>query len=434
MPEEVGTVMPTEGAAEVVETQNEGLEAVESTEVGSESAEVEGQQQAEEAQPKGGPQPKARQVIDKYLKSEEYKHLKEANPQLAKAINFAHHVLIDADTMLQPFGGLSGLKKIVESLDMAGGIDSLPQMAERLQEYEATDEALASGDTSWLDGVVTDMPDVFKRMVPEAVNRLAQVDPEGYAHMTASIMAQEFYRDERNGLFDYVVESLRALPQTEENAKTRKLLTDVYNWVKGIKEKASTQPKQTAKPNELSQKEQELSQREEGIALNTANKSVMEHAYPLYAREAAKLGLKLEGADLEDFKGYVDKNIQMKIGADAGYKRLFAPLLKKRDSDGLAKLTKQYVDKFAVKAVSEVYNERYKGRGRFANIKQQVVKKAAPQGTKPAPNGAKPAQLTRMPKVGNGPGDINKRLTTQKMFSQGQAYLNDGRFVTFQRS
>jgi len=382
----------------------------------------------------GAQEPNVRQYMDKFLKGDEYKKLQATNPQLAKAMRNNHMALSNISRQLQPFGGISGLTKMVESITGVGGIEALPEMASRLEEYEQIDAKLEAGDPDWINSIASEMPEVFGKMMPTAIGKWAETNPEQFGQYRAKLLVDEVFQ--RDHVYDYLVDAFRSLPDNDQNKQGKALINEIAKWFNGQKQVAAKQqnaakPGQGKEADPLAQQKAELAQEKQNITLGKANTSTMAYCYPVYAKEAAKFGLKLEGEDLKDFQKFVDQNIQQKIAGDQAFQKQFKARLAKGDADGITNLTKPYVDKYVSDAVKQVYEQRFKGRGRFANIKQQVATtKPIQQQQKPSGNGAsqlpsKAILVARKPDVSL----MDTKNTTPKMIMNHQAYLKDGRLV-----
>lgn len=434
-------MLENEGAvAEVVEStetglgesteQTTGLDPIESPEASQDQVNTQEQASGETKEPN------ARVFMDKYIKGDEFKALQQSNPALAKHIRNNHQILTQMSLKLAPFGGISGLTKMVEAVTGIGGLDNLGQfteMSERLAEFEEIDAQLEEGNPEWVNSVAEEMPEVFAQMMPVAIDKWAQTNPEVFKQFRAKLLVDEIYQ--RDHVFDYLVNAYRALPDSDQTKEGKALLFEIYKWFGDQKKLAGQQPQkqQQAQGVQPNSREAKLAEREQQITLNSANKSVESYCYPAYLKEAAKFGLKLDGEDLKDFNRWVDEKVHAKLQKDQDWQKTMARLVKKGDSEGIVAAAKPRIDKLIPDAVKEVYQTRFKGRGRFANIRQQVATVKPVQNQKQQPirtNGTqvtsgKPVMVAKKPDV----SQMDKRNTTQKMILNKQAYLLDGRLV-----
>jgi hypothetical protein len=119
-------------------------------------------------------------------------------------------------------------KSIIES---AGGIEGIAQSNERLQKYDAQDEAAKVGDPSLIESLFTDFPAGAAALAPHYLQKLEATNPQA---LQAAVGPYAVSMLEQAGIMGHV----EAMRKETDPARFKAMADTLSNWLAGQKQNA----------------------------------------------------------------------------------------------------------------------------------------------------------------------------------------------------
>ena len=323
-------------------------------------------------------------------------------------------------------GGLQEVRQLKETVGKLGTPEEVESAKEAAQTLDEIDRRWMEKDPGFIDELVNLNPDSFKSLMPVALQKFAQLDPESYQREMSGIV----YSTLVNSRLDTQLILISDAIQNGNKERATQLIQGIEQWMADIDKTAKSVPaKKEEQPDVLAQREQELSDREAGIF----NRDLVTDFNPWRSGEIkaqlAKLrpnGKPISPERYEIFEERVAREIA-KV-TDPTFQGKFEALYGQKDKDGCIRLLKQETSKHLAKAVTKTYELLF-GSPAKGKMPANGKPPAAPASTKPAEQGW--IKVLHRPK----PEEMNRArwATTDDMILQGKAILRDGRRVQWDR-
>lgn len=200
------TESSVESSTDSVETSTENQESTQ------ESQEVEGDGRAMPAK------------FKEYLKE-----LQATDPRLAKQLRGDYYALKQIRDTYP--GGMKDIQRVAQIAEKIGGEEGIAAIEAERAEWNELDQQFTIGDPKFVENIATRDPEAFKKLVPHAINRFADLDPDGYSHVMAGVVVNTV-RDIANKLYN-------ALSQAEGQ---KPLAEELATWFNGLDKLAREKP------------------------------------------------------------------------------------------------------------------------------------------------------------------------------------------------
>lgn len=313
-----------------------------------------------------------RAVLENFTKSEEFKTLQTAKPEVAKAITRLQQSLRTVSEALAPLGGLKNAQQIAKVLEGVGGIESITEMQGRLAEIDEIDAKLEAGDPAYITDIATNMPEQFQAMMPHALDKWSELNPEGFTQFIAQNVVGNLFSDDPDapGIANMIA---RAYEQLADKPEAQKILKSVYGWCKAVRTQATTKPKVDAKPvaGKIDQRAADLDKRELQIFDRNASTQVESYSLPKMQSEIKRQfgDAKIPQETIDDMLQSVTQEMTRRAIADKDFQRQVGQARGKKDEKRLVELSKAFADKNIPDVAKLIYGRRYRGM----NIGQKVA-------------------------------------------------------------
>jgi len=356
--------------------------------------------------------------------------MKDLQAKDAKAHGWLKDVLFRDRQLAQIVPGgmkeIQTLKTQAETLTRELGPEGLEGVKQERAEWEAIDNAYQNADPRYLDTIIEANPESFKKFAPLAMNKLAQVDPEGYQRHMCNVIMSTF---QSAG----VVASLRYLDralQMKDVEGAQGLAKEIGDWVKAIEDTAKSQPKPVEKDPALDARKAELDSREFSLWVNDTASKINTFKSSAIRKE---LGQYLKGTQVDDetyeaIEGQTLKYLDQLLNSDPQFKPTFEAYVNAKDREG--------VTRFIQSKLQELLPSKPGKPGPVEKAHKLFFRGAAPA-VRPKPvAAAKPGQPAAAApkgwvKIGQAPKphEIDGNKSPFEMRFNQQAILRDGRRV-----
>ena len=226
------------GETETVETETEGVETE------TEGAETETEGSEEETEAGGAATAAAR--LDK-TRAEVVKFLRQGRTdEQTKPIFDALSKAWYRDQEYAALGDIKDLRGLKEQIDILGGPEAIGRLRDLETSVETIDKMVDTGDPQVIKDMFSESPEGMKKLVPEALETLKNLDAQAYAatltpHLVAAVAA--------SGLGEWIGSAQQLIDQAyaakdPEHArfymeKAFQQVTGVANWLKGLEKQGT---------------------------------------------------------------------------------------------------------------------------------------------------------------------------------------------------
>ena len=417
--------MPPEMAGAVAEagTGSESTEPIESAgEVieGSESgAETEGSESAETQRVEKPGVTKTRANLET-LSSAKKEALKAIDPSLPGLIRDA---VFAQKTLQREFpGGLKEAVALRDTFEAAGGEAGIRETQEAIADYGRLEQWFEAGDKQFVERLAEASPESFSAMMTPGLETWRAKDPEMYTHVMAKVMM--------NTLGPQVTQTLRQaydlIAADKANGAAANAIADLHDKLLGLGQAAGKQPERKVDPNKtaLSQREQELSQREMKANLSPVRSEGLRQIESVTDSE---MNRSYQWSDTDpDVQEAVRNEVRQRLiklsKKDVNFTDNYNKLVERQDWAGL----KRHVSRFQAKVLPGIVSQA----ARLFNVKAKGTAKPAVKGA--ATTTAKPAEQGWV-RVSAAPNikEIDRAKTNEDMIYEGKAVLKSGKKVTW---
>lgn len=320
-------------------------------------------------------------------------------------------------------------KGLIESV---GGVDGISQLQERDQMYTAQDEFLRNGDPAILDDFFEDFPEGAASLAPHYLDKLATVNPQAFQE---AIAPHAFGMLEQAGVGDY----LKAIAEETDPARKNALAQRLSQWYEGQKAGVNNLKATRTQPNpgndRISQREQQLQQREEQLFKQGVDSKVTASVEPKLNQVVEQYARKNRWNEEQktEFRTRLLNDIAGQMDKDEGYKKQASLRYtnNSRTHDSVANyISNEFIrrmnDKDGAMATEAKVNKLF-GRGTTQQPLQRQQQQQKPQ---PQPGGNGFVRIAAKPQ--DSQIDWNHK-DAQVWFLTDKAKLKDGRLVTWKK-
>ncbi len=315
--------------------------------------------------------------------------------------------------------------KARDFLDGVGGEEGFKGLQASLEEWTDVEKAFTEGSPDFVKRLAEASPEGFQKMVPQAINRWAESQPEAYGFFRSSVALNAM---SQAGI---TIENLQRVYNSEgvrDNLQAKVLIEDVFQALTGLKATAAkyqeTQAQRNPEREKLdSERKQFETQRQTDFETDLSTKTdsyTTSKAAPFLAQYVGFQQLP------EGVKAAIDRDLTTEVGNRLmqipGFDSRLAGLVKERKGSDALVAVQQQIDK-VIQIATKTVVERYTRTG----------------GTQAAKPGQQGKQAARQPgqqrtaagsvKLNSAPAikQVDWAKTTKTQYIGGEATLTDGR-------
>lgn len=313
-------------------------------------------------------------------------------------------------------GGVPEAIKAREAIDSLGGEEGIQAINSEREEWAALDTQFEQGDPKFIENIAAESPEGFAKLVPVALDKLGQTNPEQYQHLAGRIIHNALANAE-------FVNAVRALKSAAADpAKVAAICDDMEKWAGEIRDLATRVPERKIDPER--QKLDAEKKTFEEQKFQTFQASVMvdatTHIEAGIERELTAQ-LKTKGVDVAKLKktdpesySLLVKNVDGEIGKALNANKVFVSqrnaMLQGMDKEKLLKFIKPNIDKVLPDAAKRV------ARAFYATTPTQKPQVAQPTSSSQT---VAPGKLNKAPL----PEQIDRSRTTNDMIYDNKAFI-----------
>lgn len=160
------------------------------------------------------------------------KAFREANPDHAQAAKLLNDGYSRYEAYKAVIPTVEDARNMVAQLDALGGFEGIADLQSTLQAVEETDSLLDAGDPKVIDQIIEDSPDGFQKIVPHAVNKLREMNPEAFNAMVRPHLIRGLAEANFPQVVDYLISQLGDKPEVQ------KVVNSMKNWFENQKMEA----------------------------------------------------------------------------------------------------------------------------------------------------------------------------------------------------
>jgi hypothetical protein len=368
--------------------------------------------------------------------------LQKTNPTLANRIKTSLIALEQIDKKLGERGALDsllqvrdGLRKFAESTPELQGRDDA-EIVKGIQDevgyWRDLDVKLTNGDPAAIEVLATEAPEGFLKMAPAAFEKFATLNPEGYSAYISQVLVQNM---DAEGL-PVAFEMLKAfVPQLADGPAKEKIVEQLNKfiaWTNGFREAAKkpvVAEKKAATGEDTQKREQELAQRELDVTRKTWNAEATSFGVNLVKSETMRLAGKKSVTDEQhrQIMKKVNEEVDARLAANLEYGKAMRGYLTAKNQNGYTRRLHSEYQKMIPNAVRRAYDDVVASQKTAVKPPvQQQQQKPGEQRAKGVNGVAGVVRLREYPK-----GLIDMRRTTGNMMMKNEAFLKDGRHVSW---
>jgi hypothetical protein len=315
-----------------------------------------------------------------------------------------------------PAGGIKEAIEYRDTVKSFGGVQGIKEAKSYLDNYDNLDSLYTEGKPEFVQQIAQGDPEAFERMVPLAIEQFSKQSPEQYQHIMSKVLVNTL---DAAG-FPNLIEQIYA----KADDQTKPLLEKLWNSIEGYRTLAAKVPEKKVDPERqrLEEEKQQWQQQKIQEIGDSVNRGTAQYRNTVIARELKPFA-KWEDLD-DDRRAAVIREVRERtkkiVNVDEDFKNSRLRYLQAGDSEGLAKLERDWVDQHVPGIVPKV------GKLFWSNPKPQ------PKGdAKPTANGIKPPQGFKTVSAMPTADKIDRRATTRDMVMKNQAVLIGGQKVTW---
>ena len=424
------------GETETVETETEGVE----TETEGAETETEG---SEDETPAGGAATAAAK-LDK-TRAEVVKFLRQGRTdEQTKPIFDALSKAWYRDQEYAALGDIKDLRGLKEQIDILGGPEAIGRLRDLETSVETIDKMVDTGDPQVIKDMFSESPEGMKKLVPEALETLKNLDAQAYAatltpHLVAAVAA--------SGLGEWIGSAQQLIDQAyaakdPEHArfymeKAFQQVTGVANWLKGLEKQGTDGASASAKAparqgdNGASASAAAGARQAAGDGGAGLSAQVQWELVP-WAKTQIETALKpllgatkLDAAKMNDMISLTAAEIDRRLTADTTFQGNLQAWQKTGKLDRIVKQSQSGISSVLAASARAVW-ERHGTKAASASAKAPA-RPTAGGAVKPAAGAGNKAAILVSRKPADGDFAANQDMIDVKMKQQGR--LKDGRLV-----
>jgi hypothetical protein len=240
--------------------------------------------------------------------------------------------------------GIKQVNELTAFLDEHGGREGLTtalgELTGKAAELDGIAAKMQSGDPSLISDLVQNSPDGFAKLAPVVAQEWARVDPEGWGAAMSGVMAATIAHNQ----VPMFLERMGMMLEFGKVEDATAMLGKLKDWANGFAEKASAPRTQqtNGQPDKLSQREQELNQREQQAFTNDMKRDVDSFRSPLITKELDSFFKRRPNdSEAKDLAiSTVRSQVVERMAADKDFQSKLNALTARKDRDGAMRLIK----------------------------------------------------------------------------------------------
>jgi len=359
--------------------------------------------------------------------------LKTVDPKLRSALNKAIH---KAEAYEKKFPeGLSHVETAMSAIQQLSDDPALP-MEKVIEEaianrdyFRDLDDKFTSGSPEFVAALADAEPNAFQAMMPNALAKFAEVNPEGHSAYIAKATMGYLNESETPLQFSILrtfLPQLPAGPVTDQIIQACEKIFGTVQGLKGFADKPIT-PKFEPKTQEQPGIDQNsLADRELRVTLNEWNMEFASPGINMVLSEAKKVpgGSKLSEKEQKEVMGRVSEELDARLKVDKTYGAAMQSYLKAGNKTAfnqrLQSERKKLIPGATRRAVDDVVATRPKNAPKPAAA--APAKAGAPAGAKPLQGAVQYSRIAGHPSTQGLKIDLNR--TSNSMLVKQQAYVS----------
>lgn len=322
----------------------------------------------------------------------------------------------------------TSLRELVPpTLQAAAPEQILGAVRDELSEGRALDDLFEKGDPKLFERMIEFSPEGFKKLLPVAVNKFSQIDPEGYQRTMAGILHNTLQSSNVLNTLGFVSRLLAK----GDTAGAIEELKSITEWATSIGELAKSKPAETRTDPAIDQRAQQLEQREMQLWINETATPI-NNAKTQAIKAELKQYVKDQQIDDETYdalEGQCLRFLNQLLNADPNFATTFDAYVKNRDREGVTKFMQSKLKELLPSKPGKMgpVERAYKlfFRGAPAKPKPGQQQRPNQQQQKPAPKGWERIASDKAPQ----PHEIDKAQTSFEMSFAKAAILKNGKRV-----
>lgn len=342
--------------------------------------------------------------------------IKEVDPQAAKAFERAYWKVQGVDKL----GTTQELTAIKEAVELHGGVEGIIKLAESVENYAQLEKGFEKGDPKVIEGWAADYPDGFKRLVPAALDKLAQIDGERYAQVGSGV-TDKLFQD--FGVFQRIAQLGDALSsgKVEDAVAHYNVLTKFLSDMKGLAKGLKDNPYK-AREEELDSREREIGERDKKAFYGTVRSDVNSQVGRAMNQEIAKLlrGKRMGTEQGNRVRGQITEELKRLINT-GDYPKRYEAVMGQRDRDKAIQFIVSNANRNMSKAVQTVLKDFNLLGGTGASRAGSTQRVARPASS------SVPATVAGRPKISDVDFGKTDKATFLGSRSHGTAWLRSGK-------
>jgi hypothetical protein len=363
------------------------------------------------------------------IPSEVKSHIQDiakANPKLS---NLLQNAVYTSQSFLKEIpGGLKEIRALRASIEEAGGIDEIKNMAglhkQLVDEQEVMDNQARNGDPAILDNLINIAGEGFSKLMPTAMSRWESSDPQGYQHQMSKLivgaMKEGGFVADLNMAF-----SMLKLNTPEATKEAINCLTRVANWANGMNQLAVRAPVKPTIDPKIQVEQQKLDDQRARLFNQEFSNEFSNWRNKEIIREVGKIsnGRQLTDYQMSTLGGKIVEEVGNILTSDEDYMKNLKRIYDTFDKAELLKFTRARTAKLLPDITKKAYRSLFSNPGKPG---PKVVVKT--NGAQPETSVVKGWQKID-PSKAPDPSLIDGKKTSFEMKYRKQAILTDGRKV-----
>jgi hypothetical protein len=360
------------------------------------------------------------------------KAFRDADPDNNRAIATQLNDAIGrAEAFTKLFPSVKEATEFKTLLDTVGGREGITELQSTVEQIQASDAKLYSGDASLIDDIISDLRsenklDALAKLGTPFLDKLLEVDPKGYAKAFAPHFVAGLKDANIPGALTAMVEAYKA----DDKEGLKKSIAGFVTWYNDLDKRVGEATKAPAvdperekfekERNEFNATKQKEFKTEVMKACQTKdNSSVVKSLTPFLKQPFFK---DFPVDTKQDIGKAVRKEVWDRLAGDKETQDQIKILMKKGDKDKIATYWSSRFSGLVDKVAKEIITKRYPG---YAKTAPKVSSKAAPTSAAKFAN-TTPVRISAKPKMTDL--DFSKD-PNQHLFITGKGYLRSGKFV-----
>ena len=357
---------------------------------------------------------------------QKFRELFKANPEL-------RNVYFSERAFREVYPTVQSAREAREFIETIGGEEGWNEVQEGRQEQATLNDLYYSRNPQKLreyaKQVIGMDAGAFKALVPVALDELHSVDPQAYSKALAPIFANTLARAFNGAGISGAITQARSLLKTNPE-QADSVLQQIEQWENQFRDLASSKAETDPEREQFEQERQEWQeqrQREESDRFKSGyRESCVKSIVPSVDRHMTQLlaGRKLDTDSMNVLKENVFRKVSQMSMKDENYVKQRDQALARKDSKAALRIFTTKFNQVLPEAARIIYKTFNLG----------AVKPAAKQGEqKPGTTRQATSQngVLRIAKA-PGPYEIDRMKTSDRMISNGEAFLKDGKHVRWE--